>query len=301
MASLPFTLRQLEYFDTIASEGSLAGAAERCHVSASALALAIDDLEHHLAQQLFVRRKGRGVTLTAAGARLLTTARGVLAHAEALAGEASEAAGSLTGRFAIGCFSTLAPFFLPGIMDGFGRRHPGLALEFSEASAPELDDLLLQGRVDVALLYAVDVSPQLVFDPVHAYRPHVVLAARHALAGGVSARLADLAAEPLILLDMHPARRNTEQIFAALGLAPRVGHVTTSFELARCLAGRGLGYSVLFQKPAPSTTYDGQPVATLPIEEDLPPTVVGLARPAGALPSARYAALLEHVRSTATL
>lgn len=35
--------------------------------------------------------------------------------------------------------------------------------------------------------------------------------------------------------------------------------------------------------------------------DNLPPTVVGLARPAGALPSARFAALLEHVHSTATL
>ena len=42
MGTLPFTLRQLEYFDAIASGGSLAAAAERCHVSASALALALD-------------------------------------------------------------------------------------------------------------------------------------------------------------------------------------------------------------------------------------------------------------------
>ena len=42
MASLPFTLRQLEYFEAVASGGSMAAASERCHVSASALALALD-------------------------------------------------------------------------------------------------------------------------------------------------------------------------------------------------------------------------------------------------------------------
>lgn len=299
MTSLPFTLRQLEYFDAIASEGSLAAAAKRCHVSASALALALDELEHHLAQQLFVRRKGRGATLTAAGVRLLANARGVLSQAESLADEASEAAGSLTGRFAIGCFSTLAPFFLPGIMDGFQRNHPDLMLEVAEASAPELDDMLLQGRIDAALLYSVDVSPQLAFDPVHAYRPCVVLGAGHPFAGRKSVRLADLSEEALILLDMHPARQNTEQIFAGLEIKPRIGHVTTNFELARCLVGRRLGYSVLFQRPAPAATYDGHSVVTLEIEESLPPTVVGLARPAGALPSARYAALLAHLHGSA--
>ena len=299
MGTLPFTLRQLEYFDAIASGGSLASAAERCHVSASALALALDELEHHLAQQLFVRRKGRGVTLTSAGARLLATARALLAQAEALADEATEEASSLTGRFAIGCFSTLAPFLLPGIMDRFQRSHPNLVLEIAEASAPELDDMLLQGRIDVALLYSVDVSRQLLFDPVHAYRPYVLLGAGHPLSHGQSVRLADLSAEPLILLDMHPARQNTEQIFASIDVQPRIGHVTTNFELARCLVGRRLGYSVLFQRPAPMQTYDGQSVVTLEIEESLPPTVFGLARPAGAFPSARHVALLQHLRATA--
>jgi len=301
MRALPFTLRQLEYFDAIASEGSLAAASERCHVSASALALALGELEHHLAQQLFVRRKGKGVTLTAAGLRLLATARGVLSHAETLASEASEATGSLTGRFAIGCFSTLAPFLLPGIMDGFQRSHPGLVIEIAEASAPELDDMLLQGRIDVALLYSVDVSRQLKFDPVHAYRPYVVLGAGHPLAHGRSVRLANLAAEPLILLDMHPARQNTEQIFASIDVRPRIGHVTTNFELARCLVGRRLGYSVLFQRPVPTETYDGQSVVTLEIEESVPTTIVGLARPAGALPSARYVALLDHLHAMTAL
>ncbi|RST83867.1 LysR family transcriptional regulator, partial [Aquibium carbonis] len=242
---------------------------------------------------------GRGVALTAAGARLLATARAVLSQAEALADAATEEASSLTGRFAIGCFSTLAPFLLPGIMDHFQRSHPGLGLDIAEASAPDLDDMLLQGRIDVALLYSVDVSRQLVFDPVHAYRPYVLLGAGHPLAKGRSVRLADLAAEPLVLLDVHPARRNTEQIFATLGVTPRIGHVTTNFELARCLVGRRLGYSVLFQRPAPTLTYDGQSVVTMEIEERLPPTVFGLARPAGAFPSARHVALLNHLRTTA--
>ena len=54
MPSIPFTIRQLEYFDATASEGSLAAAAQRCNVSASALALALDELESRLALQLFV-------------------------------------------------------------------------------------------------------------------------------------------------------------------------------------------------------------------------------------------------------
>jgi len=301
MPSVPFTLRQLEYFDAVASEGSLAAAAQRCHVTASALALALDELEYHLSLQLFVRRKGKGVTLTPAGSRLLSHARRVLSGAETLAADASQASSSLDGRFAIGCFSTLTPFFLPGIMEVFQRRHPGLELEFVEAAAPELDDLLLQGRIDAALLYSADVSPQLAFDPVQEYRPYIMVAEGHPLASRRSIQLGELVAEPMILLDVHPSRLNTEHIFGALNLRPFIGHATTNFELVRCLVGRGLGYGVLFQRPASTLTYDGHTIVVLELDERVPATVAGLARPAGAPRTARYTALLDYLVAKAAM
>jgi len=293
-----FTLRQLEYFDAIASEGSLSAASERCHVSASALAIALDELERHLSLQLFVRRKGMGVTLTPAGSRVLSLARGLLSGAENLAADAWQAGTSLSGRFSVGCFSTLAPFYLPGILQNFRRAHPALEFDFVEASAPELHELLLQGRVDAALMYSVDVSSQLAFEPVHEYRPHVLVADGHPLASRRSIQLGELVAEPLIVLDVHPSRKNTEQIFAALDLLPAIGHITSSYEVVRCLVGRRLGYAVMFQKPASRWTYDGHAVTRLDLADRVPPTVVGLARPAGAPRTARYGALLDFLVGT---
>jgi len=299
MSSVPFTLRQLEYFDAIASEGSLAAAAQRCHVTASALALAVDELEQHLRLQLFVRRKGKGVTLTPAGTRLLSHARIVLQGAETLAENAWQASSSLTGRFAIGCFSTLTPFFLPGMMEVFRRKHPELELDLAEAAAPQLAEMLLQGRVDAALLYDTDVSPQLAFDPVSELRPYVMVSVDHPFAGRKSIRLGELVSEPLILLDVHPSKPNTEQIFGALDLKPLIGHTTTNFELVRCLVARGLGYGVLFQRPASPVTYDGNSLVVLEIDDRLPRTFVGVARPAGAPRTARHAALVQHLASMA--
>ena len=295
MPSVPFTLRQLEYFDAIASEGSLAAAAVRCHVSASALALAVDELEQHLSLQLFVRRKGKGVTLTPAGSRLLSHAKLVLSGAESLAADASRSSSSVSGRFAVGCFSTLTPFYLPGIMEVFQRRHPEIELELAEASAIELTEMLLQGRLDAALLYTADVSAQLAFDPVQEYRPYIMVAEDHPLAGRDRISLGELAAEPMILLDMHPSRSNTEQLFSALDLRPRIGHVTQNFELVRCLVARGLGYGVLYQRPAVPVTYEGNALTVLEIRDKVPHTSVGLARPAGAPRSARYTALYDYL------
>lgn len=297
--SLPFTLRQLEYFDAIASEGSLAAAAQRCAVSASALALAVDELEQHLRLQLVVRRKGKGVTLTPAGSRLLSHARRVLQGAESLAADAWQASSSLSGRFAIGCFSTLTPFFLPGMMEVFQRRHPELELDFTEAAAPELAEMLLQGRVDAAILYSPDVPAQFAFDPVSEVRPYVMVADSHPLARRGSVRLGELVTEPMILLDVHPSRPNTEQIFNALELRPVIGHATTNFELVRCLAARGLGYGVLFQRPVSADTYDGHSVVVLEIDDPIPKTEIGVARPRGAPQTARHKALVDYLVSAA--
>ena len=299
MTSIPFTLRQLEYFEAIASEGTLAAAAERCRVSAPGLALALDELERHLGVQLFVRRKGRGMTLTAVGSRMLAHARRLLAGAESLAGEAGQSLGALTGRFTVGCFATLTPFFLPGIIEHFRAEHPALHLDVVEADAAHLDEMLLRGRIDVALLYSVDVAGHLAFDPVQNFRPHVLVGGAHPLADRRKIHLAELAAEPLISLDVHPARQNTEHIFDSLGLQPVVGHVTGNYELVRCLVGRGLGYAVMFQRAATSRTYDGHVVRRLDIADRVPPSIVGLARPAGAPRTARYGALLDMLVSTA--
>ena len=299
MASLPFTLRQLEYFDAVASEGSLAGAAERCRVSRAGLALALDELERHLALQLFVRRKGKGMTLTPAGTRMLSHARRLLAGAETLAADAWQSAGSLTGRFALGCFSTLSPFFLPVLLEHFRREHPALELDVVEADAVTLDDLLLRGRIDVALLYSVDVSTRLTFDAVRNYRPHVLVAADHRLASRGAIRLAEIVEEPLVALDVHPTHTNTERMFQLLGLRPRIGHVSHNYEMVRCLVGRGMGYAVLFQRAATSQTYDGHEVRQLDVLDRVPPTIAGLARPAGAPRTAKYGALREFLVATA--
>ncbi|WP_221583368.1 LysR family transcriptional regulator [Microbacterium sp. G2-8] len=296
MSDIPFTFRQLEYFSAIAAEGSLSAAARRCHVSASALALAVDELERHMSLQLVVRRKGHGVTLTPAGSRVLSLARGLLTDAETLAADAWQASTTLTGRFRLGCFSTLAPFFLPAVVQEFQASHPQLEIDCVEASAPELHEMLLQGRLDAALLYSVDVSAQLDFDVVREHRPHVVVGEDHPFAGRGEVHLGELLTEPLVVLDVQPTRQNTRNIFAALDLAPTIGHVTTSFELARCLVGRGAGYAILFQHPATDLTYDGHVVRTIPIADDVPPTITGLARPAGSPRTARYRALHEFLR-----
>lgn len=299
MSRLTFTLRQLGYFDAIASTGSLTAAAKRCNISASALALAINELEENLGLQLFLRRKGKGATLTRAGRRILANGRAILSEAETLMEVAGDTSSRFTSEFAIGCYTTLAPFVVPKLLQHFSRKYPDLVLDFREGNDQELAELLEQGQLDTAIVYGTDIVPQLSFDPILVFRPHILVAKSHPLAKRQSVKLEELAKEPQVVFDAHPSRLNTERIFSEKGLNPLVGHTTASFELARCLVARGFGYAMLIQQSRTPDTYEGEQVAVLQIEDEIPQTLLGLTRIVGAPKNARYKELFAAVADLA--
>ncbi len=73
------SLRQLDYFVIAAEIGTMTGAAQRLHVSQSAVSLGIAELERQLGVQLLLRCKAKGLTLTEAG-RLPTHPPGRRVH-----------------------------------------------------------------------------------------------------------------------------------------------------------------------------------------------------------------------------
>jgi DNA-binding transcriptional LysR family regulator len=66
-----FTLHHLEVLVAVAETGTVSAAAERLHLSASAVSSAITELENRLGAVLTVRRRAKGVRLTATGSAAL--------------------------------------------------------------------------------------------------------------------------------------------------------------------------------------------------------------------------------------
>jgi DNA-binding transcriptional LysR family regulator len=273
-----YTLRQLEYFVAVAEVGTVTGAAARIHLSQSALSTALSDLERTLDVQLLVRHHARGVTLTSAGDQLLGVARRLLADADDLQAAAQELGGGLGGGLALGCFSVLAPYVLPALHAATAREHPQLRLETTDEQLNELQAGVLDGRLELALGYDLGLDPRLDRVPLFSVSPYVLLPARHRLAGNPAVRLADLADEPLVLLDLPHSREYFQRIFSAAQVTPSVRYRTASVELARALVGRGLGYTVLNLRPAVDQTLDGHPVSPVALADPTPALDVVLLR-----------------------
>lgn len=273
-----FSLRQLQYFVAIADSGTLSGAADRLHVSQPTLSLALTELERALRVQLCVRRKAHGITLTPSGTQVLRQARQLLRQAEDLENSAA-GHGPLTGALSLGCYVTLAPTVLPPLLQGFTALHPELDINFTEDTQDVLQQRLLAGELDLAILYDMAVLPELARVVLYTVRPHIVLPADHPMAQQRTVSLRELEPEPMVLLDAPPSSHNTLAIYEQLGLVPRVTYRPTTYEVTRALVGRGMGYALLVQRPLNDRTYDGNQVVIKEITEPVPEARVLIAWP----------------------
>ncbi|MBB2745714.1 UNVERIFIED_ORG: DNA-binding transcriptional LysR family regulator [Microbispora rosea subsp. rosea] len=290
MADVNFTLVQLRYFVTAAELGSMTAASRELMVAQSAISAAIAQVERELGVQLLIRHHARGLSLTRAGERFLVEAREFLSHAAALAQSARGLAGSLTGELAVGCLTTLAPFYLSRLLREFAEKYPGVRVSVAEGEISAMESALLDGRCEVALVYAIDLALDLDIRTLTRARPYALLPPEHPLARAETVSLTDLAAEPMILLDLPRSRDYFRAIYPT---EPRVRFRTSSYETARSLVAGGHGYSILNQRADNDQTYDGGRVACVPISDDVPALDVVLASVRGVRPTARAVAFAE--------
>ncbi|MDA0221721.1 MAG: LysR family transcriptional regulator [Rhodobacterales bacterium] len=280
-----FTLRQLEYLVACIEHGSIARAAEVLHVAQPTISVAISKLEDQFGVQLLLRHHSQGVTATASAERILSSARGLLGHASDLQRQAMATGTSVAGELRLGSFITLAPVILPGLISSLAQKFPQISLALHEGTQEFLLDGLLAGRLDVALLYDLNLPQGLRKTSLAAFPPYVALPAGHSLCAKPQISLADLARMPMILLDVPPSRDYFLGLFQAEGLTPTVAYSSPSLELVRGMVGRGLGFSLLVTRPGGDMTYDGKRIEVRPLTGNPATSQIILASLAGLRPT----------------
>jgi DNA-binding transcriptional LysR family regulator len=263
-----FTLRQLAAFVAVAETGTISAAAQRLLVSHSAVSLSLTELERALGTRLCVRHRARGVRLTPTGEAMLPRAVLLLRRANEMEQDAAGPGGDLSGPLSVGCFPTVGPTVLPSLLRAFGDAHPGVDIRFAEATADTLTAKLLRGELDTAIMYDLELPPEFASATLLVRRPAVAVAADHWLAHAQGpVVLHDLAAEPMVLLDTTPSAAHAIGLCAQAGFTPRIGYRSANFETVRSFVGRGLGWTIMLQRPAITATYEGLDVVAREIDE----------------------------------
>jgi len=145
-------LYQLRGFAAVAEFGHLTRAAERLHLSQPALSAQIKALEDELGVQLFARGPG-GMTLTAAGKRLLPDAAKVLAGAASLHGKARAMEGAVVGHVRVGTLSDPSFIRLADFLAKATARFPLLEIELRHEVSGAAFEKVRDGGLDASFYY----------------------------------------------------------------------------------------------------------------------------------------------------
>src|SRR3984893_12690608 len=144
-------LRSLAYFVRIAELGSITRAAAHLHLAQPALTRHVQRLEDELGVPLLTRAN-RGVKLTEAGQKLLESAARILREVERTGDEIRAQDAHPSGRIIIGITPTLCPGVVPGVSANMRADYPRVELKVMHAGMVRLEEFIIDGRVDVALL-----------------------------------------------------------------------------------------------------------------------------------------------------
>ena len=151
-------VRKMALLRELARLGTIAAVAQAQFCTPSAVSQQLAALEREAGVPL-LRRSGRGVVLTAAGADLAERAGGVLALLEEASAALASARAELSGELRIGAFPTAVRTLLPAALVALGAAHPRLELHVTELDPAQVPDALQAGLLDIALVHEYDYVP----------------------------------------------------------------------------------------------------------------------------------------------
>lgn len=237
--------RSLKYFDMIRRCGSIREAARRLHTASSALNRQLLQLEDELGAPLFERLPS-GLKLTAAGELFSRHVITVLQDERRLLGELEMLKGIRRGALSVIAVEGLNADLLPAALEQMMTRYPTIRIQVRSAGSAQTAAAVAGGDADVAIGFGLERSDALRQCAVGRFALGAVVRADHPLARLPQVPFADCARYPLILpapeLSIHGA---LQPVIDHHKRALTVLLETASVELARTLAGRGLG--VAFQ------------------------------------------------------
>jgi DNA-binding transcriptional LysR family regulator len=150
---------RLKSFAVVAETGHLTRAAQKLHISQPALSAQIKALEDEIDLTLF-ERKSTGMTLTAAGKRLLVEVDKILAATQAFQAEAQALKGGISGRAKLGTLSDPAFIRLGDFMSVAIERYPLLEIDFQHEITGVALQRVRDGSLEASFYYGDMRYPQ---------------------------------------------------------------------------------------------------------------------------------------------
>ena len=237
-------LGQLEAFLMAVRLHSFSKAATAIGVTQPSLSARVLALEHELGEPLF-HRVGRGVRLTDAGRAFLPYVQRAMDTLQTGRDALESSRTASAGKLHIGAARSISANVLPGILETFRERHPGVDVAIKTGRSTEVLDWVLSDEIQAGLgraLYHPEIAT------THLYDEQIVLVThpQHPFASAGSASIYAVASEPLIVYDKESTYFVLiEKVCREAGILPNIQMDLDSIESTKRMIERGLGVSFL--------------------------------------------------------
>lgn len=239
-------VKQLRVFSTVAEFGSFSRAAVALSLGQPVLSRQIKALEIELGVDLLYRN-GRGVVLTEAGKLLDGYAKGILEQMARAESEIAAMRSNPRGTIVIGMPPSVGVVLTAPLVKGFRERFPLVAMRVVEGFSGHVLEWLVNGRIDVAVLYNAPRMSNLVSEPLLQDELFLLGAADdpcHLPEGTIPASM--LAELPMILPSRpHGLRLVLDQLLASARITPRIDLEVEAMPSTLNLVQQGIGYTIL--------------------------------------------------------
>jgi DNA-binding transcriptional LysR family regulator len=200
----------LRLFVAICEEQSLTEAAEREHLTVSAVSKRLLLLEEQVGASLVARGRG-GVQLTAAGEALLPAARGLLQSMARIRAHLSEYAHQSRGHVRLSCTPSALTSFVPDDIAQFLAQHPSVHVKLDERMAKDVAHCVHEGHADLGIVWDRSGTGSLETVPYRMDRLIVITHPSHPLAGRADVRFIDTLPYNSVTVDAASTLQHLQQ------------------------------------------------------------------------------------------
>jgi DNA-binding transcriptional LysR family regulator len=244
---------ELKVFVMAAEELNFSRAAQRLHLSQSAVSQNIQSIERTYGVGLFVRH-GRSVQLSEAGQAILPMAREVLNSARLLEDALVNINGDVAGELAIGCATTSGRYFIPNLLASFQRDYPHVRTRVSLMRRQDVLEGLLSQVLNLGIIGRCIEHRELECQPLLEDRVILIVPAHHPWAGLEKVKPADVLEQPFISRETNSG--TFEVLFDNLrrhGIDPENLNVVTQLgdaEAVQMAVEKGIGITFISEMMA---------------------------------------------------
>ncbi len=251
-------LRQLEMFRAVAEQGTFTRAADRLHVSQSAVSRQVQLLEEELGGSL-LRRGAKGVSLTEAGELLLRMTHRIERDVEEARAEISQTHTLQRGILHLGGGMTVCLYILPRLLKRYRRLYPGVDIQITTGSSEKILELVRAHEVDLSLLTLPILAKDMEVVPVMKEEMVVVTAPGHPLAREKTIEPKSIGKFPLVLYEAGSnTRKVLDQFFLEEGISAEVAMATENVEIIKAMVAINLGVTVVPYTPVAKDVKSGR-------------------------------------------